>query len=348
LPVWGGLADHYGRKSMVLRSGLGIGVLFLLLAIVPSLPWFIPLVMLIGLTNGFVSSGLALTASNTPPPVLGRTLSNVMNGAHIGGTLGPALATVLVTLLAAHQDLFFISGAMAMVGGLLPLLFVQERIEPPTEPFRLHVWRDLKSCLAIPTLPTLYVLNFVFSVVFFGNTAVISIFTLELSDPAGRFGPFTTEQWVGVANLAITVASAAALPVWGRLLDRFHPGWVLAGGLLGGMFCTLPVPLVANPLQLTGARVALGLFGSGIQPAILRLIKDRIPDGMEGRALSFGTAMYMLGHGGAPLLAGWVGPAFGLRTYFGLNVVMMGAGLAVWLAAWRRAGRNAMAGGSPP
>ena len=74
----------------------------------------------------------------------------------------------------------------------------------------------------------------------------------------------------------------------------------------------------------------------------VRLIKERAPEGMDARALSFGTSLYMLGHGGAPVLAGIVGPLLGLRAYFGLNVLLLAAGLALWLRSFARssAGRG--------
>jgi hypothetical protein len=46
--------------------------------------------------------------------------------------------------------------------------------------------------------------------------------------------------------------------------------------------------------------------------------------------------MYMLGHGGAPVLAGIVGPLLGLRAYFGLNVLLLAVGLGLWLASYAR------------
>ncbi|MFI5400803.1 MAG: MFS transporter, partial [SAR324 cluster bacterium] len=45
-PVWGVVADHFGRKAMVLRTSLGMAVVYLLLPLAPSVHWFIPLFLL--------------------------------------------------------------------------------------------------------------------------------------------------------------------------------------------------------------------------------------------------------------------------------------------------------------
>ncbi len=132
--------------------------------------------------------------------------------------------------------------------------------------------------------------------------------------------------------MALTLSSAAALPFWGRVLDRFEPRAVLAVGLAACLVSVLPYPLVRDPLQLTGVRLLVGIAAVGMQPALLHLIKQRAPPGMDARALGFGTSLYMLGHGVAPFLAGQLAPHIGLRGYFVVHAGLVASGLALWLA----------------
>ena len=53
-PLWGALADHYGRKSMVLRAGWGMGIGFTALALAPGLNWFLPLYVITGAFAGYM------------------------------------------------------------------------------------------------------------------------------------------------------------------------------------------------------------------------------------------------------------------------------------------------------
>ncbi len=98
----------------------------------------------------------------------------------------------------------------------------------------------------------------------------------------------------------------------------------------------LPFPFVQSPLQLTGARAALGVLAVGIQPAVLRQVKEFAPAGMDARALALSTSLQMLGNGGGPLLAGLIGPWLGLRAYFGLNAALLAVGAGLWM--WRGLG----------
>ena len=73
-PVWGGIADHYGRKIMVLRAMLGMGCAMTLVPFAPSPFWFAGLFCLVGLCNGFTPAGMALLVANTPPRKIGRSV----------------------------------------------------------------------------------------------------------------------------------------------------------------------------------------------------------------------------------------------------------------------------------
>jgi MFS family permease len=75
-PVWGVLADHYGRKSMVLRAGLGMGVGFMIVSFVREPIHFLLIMMLVGLANGYVPAGQALVATNTPRDKVGGALAS--------------------------------------------------------------------------------------------------------------------------------------------------------------------------------------------------------------------------------------------------------------------------------
>jgi MFS family permease len=105
---------------------------------------------------------------------------------------------------------------------------------------------------------------------------------------------------------------------------------VLLAALALCLVGVLPYPLVADPLQLAGVRLGLGLLAVGMQPALLQLIKALAPPGMEARALAFGTSLTMLGHGAAPFLAGLVAPSLGLRGYFVLHALLVASGLIAW------------------
>src|ERR1700681_1300340 len=73
-PIWGGIADHYGRKIMILRATLGMGACMVLAAFAPTPLLFAFLLCCVGVFNGSPPAGMALTVANTPPLRLGSAL----------------------------------------------------------------------------------------------------------------------------------------------------------------------------------------------------------------------------------------------------------------------------------
>jgi DHA1 family multidrug resistance protein-like MFS transporter len=331
-PVWGAFADHFGRRSMVLRAGLGMGLGFAALALSSSMGWFLPFFVLVGTCNGYVPAAIALVATNTPRQHLGRALAMVQTAALLGTTCGPAVGALLAGSLPAYRHLFWVSAAMSLVAGAFALAFVRERMQRPEGRFRLHVLRDSRVILRVPTMWVLFALSFLFSTTVFGSTTVIALYVLEIArDPATLRG-LPLETWVGIATLALTISSAAAAPLWGRWLDRYETGRVLALSLLAGLLASAVFPFVQSPLQLTVARVVLGVCAVGIQPAVVQLMKRWSPLGMDARTLALGTSLAMLGNGAAPLAAGFIGPLLGLRAHFAFIALLLGAGLLLWTA----------------
>jgi DHA1 family multidrug resistance protein-like MFS transporter len=329
-PVWGMVADHFGRKSMVLRAGMGMGVWYLLLPWLPS-PWlFISMYVLMGAFNGFVPSALALAATNTPVRRMGRALSMIQTGALLGNTFGPAVGGILAVILPRYRLLFLISGLCILSAGFLALFFARERSRPAKGPFEIRPLRDLALVSRIPGVVFLYGLNFLVSVSFWGSIPVVSVYTLELlhAGPAPEAG--AEEFWMGAVAMALAVASALALPAWGRVLDRLEPSRVLALCLFSGAVGSVFTVAAMTPLHLVLARLAFGLLAAGAMPTLVTMMRRLAPAGMEARALALGTAFGMLGMGCGPLLGGLIGPFLGLRAYFALNSALLLIGFLAW------------------
>ena len=332
-PVWGAFADHYGRRSMVLRAGLGMGITFAAASLAGSMTVFLPLFLVAGAWNGYVPAAIALVATSTPRQHLGRALASIQSAALLGVTAGPAVGAVLAHILPAYRGLFGVSAVLSLSAGAVALFFAREQHTRPTTAFRLHVLRDSATILRVPRMWLLLGMNFLFSTAIFGSATVMALYVLELAGatPAPVLGwQLGLESWVGIVTIALTISSALAAPVWGRWLDRFDPARILAFSLGAATLASWLFPFVQDPLQLTLARVVLGLCAAGMSAGTVTLIKAWAPPGMDARSLALGTALAMLGNGAAPLMAGFIGPVFGLRAYFAVVAVLLLAGLALW------------------
>ncbi|HET7595678.1 MAG TPA: MFS transporter [Burkholderiales bacterium] len=329
-PVWGAIADHYGRKMMVLRAMLGMGFAMLLVPFTSTPIWFATLFMLIGVFNGYTPAGVALIVANTPPTRIGRAVSYAQTGGMVGQAFGPALGAMLAAVVDRQHWLFWISGAFLLSGGLLVLHWVREVKQVASGPLRLQWIGDLRELLAVRRMGPLFLLSFLFSVMWYGSVTNISVFVLQLlasqSPDAGA-----EAFWIGAAAMAMAFSMLVALPIWGRVMDHLGAGRVLVFSAAAAVITQLPLLILQTPFQLVLARIAFGLTSAAMPTAIFALLRVHAPKGMDARAISYSTAFHFFGMGLAPFIAGLISPMFGMRPYFGLTILAMAGGLVLWL-----------------
>ena len=88
-PIWGKVADRYGRKKVMLISAAGMGVMMTSMGLVTAV-WQLALLRLIqGFFAGYVANTSALIASQVPSKHSGKALSTLSTGTTAGMLLGP-------------------------------------------------------------------------------------------------------------------------------------------------------------------------------------------------------------------------------------------------------------------
>ena len=130
-PLWGGLADRYGRKLMVLRSTLGIAIFTFLMGIAQG-PWqMLGLRAGMGALAGFSSASVVMVASSVPERRLGYSLGWMSTGQLVGSLVGPLVGGGIADLTGSYRVPFYFGGAICFAGFLVTLLCVPERFTPP-------------------------------------------------------------------------------------------------------------------------------------------------------------------------------------------------------------------------
>ena len=257
-PIWGDIADHYGRKIMVLRAMLGMGFVMALVPFAQTPLWFAVMVVLVGFFYGYMNASMALLVANTPPRRIGSALAFAQTGGMVGQTIGPAVGAMLAALIDRQHWLFWISGGLMLSGGALVALFVREKKQIVAGPWRPDWVGSLRELLAVPHMGPLYLLSFLFAALWYGNVTIISIYMLQLlaAQPASAG---TEAFWVGAAAMGLAVTSVVAVPLWGRALDRFGPTRIL-------LFATAAAALTHAPLLFPADAAATRAGTIGVRP----------------------------------------------------------------------------------
>ena len=99
-PIWGILADRWGRKSMVLRAMFSGGIILALMGVFHNIFAIVLLRTLQGLFSGTIAAASALVASGTPREKMPATMGLLMVAFYGGGALGPLLGGFLAETFA--------------------------------------------------------------------------------------------------------------------------------------------------------------------------------------------------------------------------------------------------------
>ena len=108
-PVWGRMADLYGRKLVLMRASLGMAISMSLIGIADSVWHLVLLRLLAGVLGGYASGAVVLVATQTPKSDSAWALGTLSTGVMAGTLLGPLVGGVLPGLIGVRQT-FFIAG----------------------------------------------------------------------------------------------------------------------------------------------------------------------------------------------------------------------------------------------
>jgi len=131
-PLWGIVADRWGRKPMVLRAMFGAGVVLALVGLAPNIYYVVALRFTQGLLSGTVAAASALVAASTPRNKMPFAMGLLMVAVFGGQSFGP-LAGGFIADSVGYKAAFFITGGLLFSGGFIVLLFVKEKFERPAK-----------------------------------------------------------------------------------------------------------------------------------------------------------------------------------------------------------------------
>src|SRR5690348_15636919 len=124
-PLWGRVADRYGRKILVERSLVCFVVTMIAMAYVQA-PWHVfALRALQGFFAGYGALALAMAAESAPPGRMASAIGTVQTAQRLGPALGPVIGGVLAQTVGLRQAFWFAGGFYA-IGFVLVFLVYHE------------------------------------------------------------------------------------------------------------------------------------------------------------------------------------------------------------------------------
>jgi DHA1 family multidrug resistance protein-like MFS transporter len=325
-PLWGRLADRHGRKLMLLRSSIAVGVFAALMGAAMNVWQVFACRALMGVFAGFSSTAIALVASQAPEDRLGYALGWLSTGQLVGSLVGPLIGGFLADATGSYRIPFYCTAATIAVSTSFVWFGVRERFVPTAQARGGRAL--LSSLIAVARSPGLLALFFVLLMAQFGVRTVQPVVTLFVQELLGDRPDLATLS--GIAFSITGLANVIAAPFLGNKSDKIGYRRVLLIALLGAGMTTLPQAFTDSYWIFTAQRFAVGLFIGGILPTANALVGRLVPREQRGTVYGITASAMFLGNSIGPLSGGAVAAAFGLRWVFLITAAVLLANL-LWV-----------------
>ncbi|WP_308637981.1 MFS transporter [Paenibacillus silvisoli] len=311
-PYWGSLADKYGRKPMLIRSGFSLAALYLINYFVHDPYWFLVIRVFQGLLAGFVPASIALVATNTPEEKTGYALGIMSTAGATGSILGPLVGGI-VSHYIGNREAFLFSSAIVLISALVATFFAKEA-NFNRKAVRSHVMDDLKHALANRsfTLLLLIVSVSTFSVMIL--EPLITVYVLKMGISSDRASLSS-----GIIFSAVGIATVIMAPRWGKWGRKIGYEKVLLIGLIGGGVGNILQILVSGYVGFGVLRFGYGLFFAAVNPSLNAMIVQNTESEFRGRAFSLNQSASQLATMAGPIIGGLLGGMMPIHYIFIIN-----------------------------
>jgi len=322
-PLWGSLADRYGRKIMVMRAMLGGSVVIALMGFAQNVVQLVVLRTVQGVFTGTVPAATTLVASSTPPERRGYSLGLLQMAIYSGASVGPLLGGLIADHV-GFRATFWVTGALLFSAGILVATLVHERFTSPEtldSREKSHLWDGLVMVLRTRALMIVLGIRVMMRMGLRVVGPMLPLFIQEIAAPGTKIASLTgTIEGFGAASAA--VASA----ILGRVSDKIGYRRILlvcgpAACVLSGLIAT-----AGHPTHVLILRTLVGAAMGGILASVSALQAALAPKDRFGAVYGVDTSAVSVANALAPMIGA------GLAASWGLPSVFLGAAALYGLA----------------
>jgi len=312
-PLWGSLADRYGRKLMMGRALFGGALLLGDMGFVRNVQQLLVLCLLLGCLGGTVSAATPLVVSSAPRQQAGQALGLMQMAVFAGASVGPLLGGPAADHF-GYPTTFAVTGGLQFLAGMLVVVFVREEFRPLDRQTELQggdfwlgvgfVFRS-RELLAVMGLELMLRLG----VRIMGPVLPLFVQMLVASE-------VRVASLLGIITGLTAATSAVGAVLLGRASDRFGYRPMLLSCALAMTVVYIPQFFVTTPLQLLILQAAGGAAMGGGLAAIGALLADLSPEGRQGAIYGLDATAISVANTLAPLTGAVVAAELGLRAPF--------------------------------
>lgn len=308
-PIWGRLADRYGRKPMMIRASLMMTFTMGGLAFIPNVQWLLVLRLLNGIFAGYVPNSTALIASQVPRDKSGYALGTLGTGVTAGMLIGPLIGGVLAEMLGIRL-VFLLVGLILLLCTFLTVHFVKEDFEPVNKAEVVPTRLILKQVKSRKIMLSLFVTSMIIQISAQSVAPILPLYIRHL-------GKVHNLMFIsGLIVSAMGVSSLLSSSTLGKLGDKIGNHRMLLLALAYSFVMYFFSALATTSIQLGVLRFAYGFGVGALMPSINSLLTRMTPREGISRIFSFNQMFMNIGQVIGPFIGSNVAILFGYRSVF--------------------------------
>lgn len=316
-PVWGRVADRFGRKLMVERSLLSFVFVMGAMAYVTRAWHVFALRAVQGVFAGYGALALTMAAESVPRDRMASAIGTVQTAQRLGPALGPVIGGLVAQLVGLRRA-FLVTASFYAVAFLLVLVLYRERPPAPRASDDREGRVTFRNILAFENF--LLLMLVIFGVQFVDRSfgPILPLYVAQIGVSPRRV-PLVS----GVLFSVLACVAAAGNTACGRLLARYAARRIIASGTFvaaGGL------ALLLLSREIWVLVLAHALLGAGVGTAMTAAYTAAgsvIPSGAHGTGFGFLTSASLAGLALSPVVSGFVG-ATSIRIVFVLDIALLG------------------------
>ena len=316
-PLWGRLADRFGRRLMVARSLFSFIIIMAAMAFATE-PWHLfALRVLQGFFAGYGALCLAMAAESAPPGKLAQSIGLVQTAQRLGPALGPVIGALVAGVVGLRAT-FFVTAVFYAVAFVLVLWMYTE--VPALAPAGTHPTGGavtFRSALAFENFLLLMAVIFGFQFVDRSIGPILPLVIAEMEPNESRAAVTS-----GVMFSIVACSAAVGHHYCAALLRRWSSREVISRAAVVAAASALAMGLAPDALALALASAVFGLSVGAAMTAAYTAAAASLPDAVRATGFGFLTSASLVGIAISPMVAGLLAQT-GLRSVFAVNVLML-------------------------
>jgi multi-drug resistance efflux pump len=313
-PIWGSLADRYGRKPMMLRASIAMTMTMGGIAFVPSVFWLLLLRLLNGVFSGFVPNSTALIASQVPKNQSGYALGTLSTGTVAGTLMGPLLGGLIAEQF-GMRNVFLLVGFFLFLVSVLTWWGIEEDYQQISKEEHLSSWDLLASIQHKDILLGLFLTSMTIQMIGQSISPILPLYVRELGQ---------SDNVIFVSGLIVSAMGISSILTsgWmGKLGDKIGNHRLLLLALLYSGILYIFCALAQTPFQLGFLRFLFGIGTGALMPGVTALLNRMTPKEGISRIFSYNQLFFYVG--------GVLGPMMGSSIAMHVNYHWVFYGTAI-------------------